>query len=300
MKNNLKLKILGTILITLGLSLLVGFTRPKTDYSKLLFDWFWVNKTHYSTNNNIIFVGDSRIYRGISTEAVKTIFPNQRVLNLGYSSGGLNNEIFDFATNLLNPKSKIKIIVLGISPFSLTEEARKNEHFLQELNRPSAEIIERKYINPYIYLFEPIKITDYQPISNKIIYPQIFHSGGWVESFKLPENKSEALTSYRNTLSKTKLSKISIDETLEFVSKMKNKGVEIYGFRPPSCEEMEKLENEISDFNENEFQTLFEKNGGIWIDIPNRYSFNSYDGSHLHYESAKKLSIILAKKINAK
>lgn len=297
MKNKLIVKIIGSVLIAIGLSLLINFTRPDTDYSKLMYDWFWVNKTHYSKRSSILFLGDSRTYRGISTESVKTNFPNQEILNLGYSSGGLNNKMFEFANQLIDTNSKVNIIVLGITPFSLTVEARKNEHFLQELNRPVAEIVERKYVNPFISFFEPIKITDYQAKNSKMVYPQKFHKGGWVESYKVPINTNKALISYEKTLSKTELSHISTNETLNFVLEMKKKGITVYAFRPPSTKKMELLENRLTKFDEENFKTLFEENGGFWIDIPNRYSFDSYDGSHLHYNSAKKLSIILAKKI---
>jgi len=297
MKNQFRLKIVGTFLLTIGLSLLVVFLRPQTAYSKLISDWFWVNKTHYSTNVDVVFVGDSRIYRGISTEAVQMILTDEKVLNLGYSSGGLNNEMFDFATQLLDVNSKNKQIVLGVTPFSLTEEARKNEHFEQELNRPLAEIIEREYINPNISLFEPIKITDYQIVLDNRFYSQKFHKNGWVESYKTPANNEEALIAYEETFSKTKLSDISIDETLSFITRMKEKGIKVYGFRPPSSKKMEELENNMTEFDEEKLQQMFEESGGYWITIPDRFSFESYDGSHLHYESAQKLSIFIAKKI---
>jgi len=229
---------------------------------------------------------------------VKTIFPNQKILNFGYSSGGLNNEIFDFSYNLLNPRSNIKAIVMGVTPFSLTEEARKNEHFHQELKRSTAEIIERKYINPFIFLFDPIKVTDYQENSQEAQYFQKFHKNGWVESYKIPANNEEALSSYEETFSKTNLSTKSIKETLSFVTEMNAIGVKVFGYRPPSTKKMEELENSMINFDEKNFQDMFEKQGGIWVDIPNRYSFSSYDGSHLHFNSAKDLSIILANEIN--
>jgi hypothetical protein len=297
MKNNLKLKIFGTFLITLGLSLFVGFTRPKTAYSKLMYDWFWVNKTHFPKKSSILFLGDSRTYRGISTKAIKTVFPDQEVMNLGYSSGGFNTKMFEFASQQITNEGKVKIIVLGISPFSFTKEARKNEHFLQELNRPLAEIIERKYLNPLLTHFEPIKITDYQLNKNTVYYYQTFYDDGWVASHKVPEDKDEAYLSYKKALSKTEISEKSIKETLSFVDEMHHKGVKVYAYRPPSTQKMEMLENEISGFDEDKFRLELEKKGGKWIDIPNKYSFKSYDGSHLHFESAKKLSFILAKKI---
>jgi hypothetical protein len=297
MKKNLIIKIAGSFTFVLLLSIIINDTRPNKDYSTLLYDWFWTQKTHYAKGNNIVFMGDSRIYRGISSESVKSVFPKQKVLNLGYSSGGLNQYMFDVAYSLLDKKKKVKIIVLGVTPFSMTEAARENEHFKQELERPLAEVVERNYLNPYLSIFESISFVDYKTDPNKINYPQVFHENGWIESSKTHTIKTEVLSSYRKTFSKTIRSEKSISETLKFVAQMKNKGIAVYGFRPPTCQEMEKLENQLSGFNEDKFKNLFIAAGGRWIDIPNRFSFNTYDGSHLHYESAKKLSLILAKKI---
>ena len=57
------------------------------------------------------------------------------------------------------------------------------------------------------------------------------------------------------------------------------------------------LENEISGYNEEEIKQRFESSGGRWIEVKD-YDFVSYDGSHLHYESAEKLSEIIGEYIS--
>ncbi len=285
------------MIMALLLSVLVATTRPEKDHSNFMHDWFWVNKTHFLAKGSILFVGDSRTYRGISPASVNEIFPDYKTLNLGYSSGGLNTAAFEFAAKQLDTTSNFNVIVLGVSPYSLTEEARKNEHLLQELQRPTAEIMERKYVNPYLTIFEPIKIVDYQS-KDPINYFRIFHDDGWVESYKEPYDDEEALVPYRTSLKATQLSETSMNETMDFVEKASNNGIKIYAFRPPTTQKMEALENEVLGFDEKAFQKSFENRGGIWIEIPDRYSFTSYDGSHLHFDSAKKLSNYLAKRIN--
>ena len=188
------------------------------------------------------------------------------------------------------------IIVFGFSPYSLTIEARKNEHLHQELNRTIADKIETQYINPHLVYFEPIKLTDYSR-KNTSNYFQEFHNNGWAESYKVPEDNKEALPAYEVALSKTKLSEKSIKEVLDFVKYNTKKGIKIYGYRPPSTKDMELLENKFLSFNEVNLRNSFEDNGGRWIEIPNRYSYHSYDGSHLHFESAKKLSSFLGAEI---
>jgi len=56
------------------------------------------------------------------------------------------------------------------------------------------------------------------------------------------------------------------------------------------------LENEISGFNEKEVKQRLNKIGVHWIMLKNE-DYLSYDGSHLHYDSALKLSQLLGQKI---
>ncbi len=68
--------------------------------------------------------------------------------------------------------------------------------------------------------------------------------------------------------------------------------ISIIAFRPPSSIAMRNLEDSISGFDEEYIKRELEDMGVQWLDF-REGDFNSYDGSHLHFESAKKLSILL-------
>jgi hypothetical protein len=53
-------------------------------------DAFWSNKANADAIYDIILMGDSRIYRGLSPEEMATILEDYRILNFGFSAGGLN------------------------------------------------------------------------------------------------------------------------------------------------------------------------------------------------------------------
>ena len=75
-KKELIIKLLLTLFLTMITTLFIIFIRPKKASSTFLDDWFWVNKTHYTNNNSILFIGDSRTYRGISPSEIEKILPN--------------------------------------------------------------------------------------------------------------------------------------------------------------------------------------------------------------------------------
>ena len=70
----------------------------------------------------------------------------------------------------------------------------------------------------------------------------------------------------------------------------------LLGFRPPSTLAMEQLEDSLSGFNYSSFISKFKQNGGVWLTFSLK-DYVSYDGSHLHYESANKFSKNLGLKI---
>ena len=127
-------------------------------------------------------------------------------------------------------------------------------------------------------------------------YFEKFHDSGWVASHTIPKDTSRALNSYRKSFSNNTVSDQGIRKLLQQIKHWKDKGIKVYGFRPPTTRSMVLLEEELSGFNEEGFVRSFEAAGGIWLSFEEEY-FNTYDGSHLHFEEAKKLSGKLKGKI---
>jgi hypothetical protein len=295
-----KERIIYTLVLSIALIAIVGFCLPDSPSSRLKMERFWVLKTHTKKKFDIVIIGDSRVYRGLSPNAMKEILPDLNILNFGYSNGGLNNPLFLEATKKLDENSRKKIIVIGITPASLTPGAAKNEHLKQELRRKKTEVIQRIYLNPYFQFFEPTKpnviidsIFNRQKTNN---YYEHFTEYGFVGGKKDIYNTNEALDSYRNQFKKEQVSEKVISNLIEQVKQWKSKNIMVFGYRPPSTEKMEMLENEMSGFVEADFIHQFEMAGGIWINLELE-NLKSYDGSHLDEESAERVSKELAKEI---
>lgn len=283
--------------LALLLIYLVGTMRPQPMSSVIAKEKFWADKVHAKTKYNVIVAGDSRVYRGVASKVISDELAGLKVLNFGFSSGGLNNEIYNEIEERLANEGQ-KIIVLGITPYSLTPKAQLNEHFLQEKQRDKKEIFRRRFISPVIHFFDAISPTEiiYSKDKKKGYYER-FSRDGWVASLKYPADSNAALKSYRKNFKGNKVSAEVVQELYKRVTRWKRDGFSIFAFRLPTTEGMLLLENNISGFNELELKNQLTTSGAIWIDIENKHSYSSYDGSHLDEASAVKFSRYLGQEL---
>jgi len=277
----------------------IGKIRPKPISSVTDKEKFWADKVHSNKKYNVIFEGDSRFYRGIDPKSVSEELNGAKVLNFGFSSGGHNKLVFNEVSKRLSNSGDFKVVVLGLTPYSLTPKAQENNHYLQEFERSEDEVFKRRYLNPFLKFFDPIKPSEFIKLSDTIIgYHEKFKSDGWVESYKIPYNSEAALPGYVKDFKNNLVSEEVIKDMLNQVSIWNQNDILVVGLRMPTTYKMEALENELSGYKEEELKKRFIKMGGHWIDIPNRYSYSSYDGSHLIDTSAIDFSKFIGRYIN--
>lgn len=288
----LKNKTYITLILSLILIIILGLVLPKQDASKSQLERFWLKKIFANKNYDILIMGDSRTYRGISPQAMQQVLKNYKILNFAYSNGGLNNFMFNEAEKHLSKKRNKQIIVLGVTPYSLTSLSEKNKQYLQELTRPKEDVYQRLYLNPLLTFFSPVKpdfVFSGRSKEPQVIYKQEFFDNGWVASNKIPSNPHEAIPYYKKDFSSINVSLTLINNLITKTQYWTKKGIKVFAFRPPTTNEMLQLENKTSGFNELSFVKKFENAGGHWINI-DVSKYYSYDGSHLSKKSAIKLS----------
>jgi hypothetical protein len=290
--------LISTILAAILIAAL-SFVMPK-DKEKYLRDRFWTQKTFAPSVYDIVIMGDSRIYRGISPEIMEKILPGKKILNFGYSDGGLNPGMFEAAEKKLSAKSQGSLIVLGVTPNSITGYSRNNVQFRQEKTRPREDIFERLYLNGILYHFSAttpeaiLKLLKKEKSAS--YYLNEYFSNGYVESAKFQVDTMESISSYISDFTNYKVEERYLNELISQVKTWNAKGIKVVGFRPPVSAPMRALEDTMGLFNEALIKVRFNEAGGLWIDFkPNAYK--TYDGSHLDKESARKLSNDLAEEI---
>ncbi len=291
----MKERLIWTFLISSVLICIIGFTKPETDKTAFREKLFWILKTHSNDLQDVIIVGDSRVYRGVSPEFMGKNLPGYRIFNFGYPAGSLDERMLSEAEKKLDGNGK-KIILIGVTPLSLTPRSALDEHYLQEKNKDKLEIAWILHLGHLNDFFAPF--TRLLQIANPDYpaYHQEFHKDGWVASWMKPENPKEGLASYANAFTNNTAS-VEIERKLLLKTEdWTKRGFHVFAFRPPTCQAMIGLENKLSGFNEEEFVKNFTEAGGGWIPVSNK-DYHSYDSSHIDKESAIKLSFFLADSI---
>ena len=288
-----------TLAIAATLVTVLSFVLPKDD-EKYLGELFWTRKTFAPPNYNVVIMGDSRVYRGVSPEIIEMRLPGLKVLNFAFSNGGLNPTMFDAAEKKLVHNNKPKIIVLGISANAISEYSAGNQQYMQELNRPREEIFERIYFNPLRYWFSatsPEKLKNhFSETKETAFYRNTYFMNGYVESDKFPVDTMEAVPSYTKDFTNYKVKPENLQVLFNQVKKWTDDGIIVVGFVPPVSKPMQMLEDSLGLFDETAIKAGFEKASGKWIDL-NPANYKTYDGSHLTIESAQKLSIKIGEEI---
>jgi len=287
-------RVFRTLLLSAVLICLVGLFRPDAMRTASHEKWFWSWKTHSTHVHDIVVLGDSRVYRGVSPEAMAPLLPGYRIFNFGYSSGSLSPRMLSEAERRLDGQGR-RILVLGVTPHALTPNASRDEQYLQEANRTASEVLENIYIAPLTKYFDPttpIRFAKEFERKRRGAREE-FHESGWVAALREVSDPGEGLALYSGVFNGNRVSPELVDRLIRQTETWILEGIRVYAFRPPTLPEMIELERRVSGFEENEFRKRFGQAGGIWIPVsPEGYRI--YDGSHLDKESAVRLSAYLA------
>ncbi len=291
--------VIVTLLIAAVLIGTLSFVLPKNK-EKYLRDRFWTQKTFAPAKYQVVVLGDSRVYRGVSPEVMEKNLPGMKILNFGYSNGGLNPVMFEAAEKKLSKNNQKRVIAIGVSANCITAYSQTNEQFQQERMRPREEIFERLYLNGILYMFSattPEEILDLlksKPLTS--YYRNEYFSSGYVESEKFPVDTMESISSYTEDFTNYKVKLQYIESLARQVKDWSSRGICVVGFRPPASAPMRALEDSMGLYNETIISARFRESGGHWMELKT-YLYKTYDGSHLDRRSAIMFSNDLAREI---
>ncbi len=286
-----------TIVLALLLIILMGMSRPDKSvgmYPKK----YWATKLTWQQCADAVITGDSRTLMGLSPAEMEKELDYDHIMNFGFGANWYEPRYLQTVEDLLDPKSKKKAVMIGITPHSLTH--RENDelgHFLNMVDKSKQDIYFEIHLAALLNFLDPMSFRDaYQGL-----FPQFapthtrqeFFADGWISVHKEPTNTKREVKRYRGIYQKRQVSQQTIDFLLEYVSRWNSAGINVYGFMLPTCKEMDKLETEVSGFNQSEFKEVFEQAGGKWIDV-DQHRYESFDGSHLQDVGALEFSRALA------
>jgi hypothetical protein len=242
---------------------------------------------------NLVAAGDSRTTLSIDPDQ---LVKNKkfRGVNFGFNGNALSENYLNKINMLLSPR-KPNVIVFGITPHMFVPHAFKDNEFLHYKPPSIGERIFSWSFGSKWHTFSIMTVNEirYYLTGGDFQLPMkmIRHSNGWLAaSENNSDDESKTLKDYERHFQFGPVKPDVMQQFFDRVKKWSSKGIVIIGFRPPTTENMVKLENRLSGFDESEFVQKFEQAGGYWINVPQYNVYRCYDGSHITAGSAKDLS----------
>lgn len=261
-----------------------------------LHERFWQLKVRGWTDAEILILGDSRACQDVSPRQLVEGLPGREwnALNLAFNAGGLTPLIFEHADGRLRRDGRQAIVILGISPQSLTSYNAENSHFRTLANEGK--------LKSWAYISAPrlMGLLSRRPLPELVEFhpgKQVYHENGWLEAigpYDLPPERY--LDHFENFFESYKVRSPTVKNLMNQTQEWTREGVRVFAFRPPASAAMRAIEDRRSDFDEAAIKAAFEARGGRWIDLdPSKFS--CYDNSHLPSEEALAFSLELGRKI---
>lgn len=291
--------VIGTVMLG-AYNLLIWNIRKQDPGGEAAGKKFWRRKIFPEKKYNIVFLGDSRCVNGMDPSAFEEKL-KKSAFNSGFLSGGLSRSLFDHINKktLSTSSQELRCVVLVVTPVVLSTRGEKNEHFHSLLRSSKKETSEDFSGEDF---FRPLNSKEIALLWGDGLSRTVCHDNGWGELHRKVRKRSQrnALRYYETLLAKLEFSKENWENILRQTRLWSDNNVAVFAFYIPSTPALQKMELATPGFDLKKFKSLFEKNGGIFLEIANRESYNAYDAVHLSSADAKRLSKEVAEKMYAR
>lgn len=270
--------------------------------STLPFDRAAVTKLGWNDRDiNILLLGDSRTYMGVSPSAMRTVLPDVKIRNYAFRGLGFRGDYLDSTFGLVREASPPKMVVLGITTGSLTERSRRRNEWTTTMDG-RGEGWSAKLDQSVDRIVPPTTPTGWvtrwtrrgNPGRRGAIHD--YQTDGYCRSDSQPRRPNAAIAKTKLQFESTEISSDTLADLYAFTDRCVDSGIIVVGFRPPATRSMHDMEHQtLGRAVERVAEGLIGR-GGYWIDIPVGVH-ESYDGSHLTPEGATGLSVQLAHRL---
>ena len=293
--------------LTAALLLAIGLLRYDSTYA-IAPKWYWQMKVEWSAAAGIILAGDSRVYRGLNPDAFSAQL-GITCLNFGFSSVGYDDAYLDAIEHVVDHRTRRPVIVLGVTPWSLTPQAIRHNGFRDAIAERRETWFSASWnrrlegLNKTFRPFDVERLWYGSAQAEKIAqraeqdnYQQEFRLNGWVASDYHPRNPNRGLQTAKADHDANRCSEVQLALLATRIRKWKSSGWHVLAFRPPSPNDIARLTDELSGFDGIAVANSLTAAGAQWIElVADRYE--TYDGTHLTANSAQLLSRMLASSI---
>lgn len=283
---------LRATLLVIPFVFLAHTLRP--DSQDMNIDSFWALKISAGPVHDVVIAGDSRVNQGVSPAAMQRVLAGQRILNFGFTSACMNAPYVQAAADKLDLKAKQPTLILALSPFSLSPRAAEQSGFVTYSEVPRAERFWYLYALPLANFFKPY--ATYELVGPPKLTRRRHFPDGWEEQATDESRPLASQDLYKANFTGNSFSAELAGKLAEQIKTLTARGIRVVAFRMPAYPELQKLEDELSGWNEMALRSQLESAGAMWLTFDaSRYEY--YDGSHLPAHSALKFSEDLARAI---
>lgn len=299
---------LGTLVALLVAVLAFAWYRNDPQFANAP-PWYWQMKLAWGADADLVIVGDSTVYRGLNPQILEDRGAATKAVNFGFSSAALSGEyLFDAATKL-DPDSKRRYMVVGVTHWALTPNARKAngngyvDAQVEDSKRRSSvvwmmvcDVVFARLLPVQIdLLFASSPSGDHLARATEDNYIQVFNLDGWVNSdFVVPdphrgiENRRRSLTSLNGV--ETEL----VEEARNALQLLQDRdGVQVVLVPMHSSTAVDELSAELSGIALTDLARAVCPSRGVIFNFQPTEA-ESYDGIHLNGSGASRVSRDLA------
>lgn len=272
--------------LVLGGSLAVF--RPATGESEDVRPGYWIDKLRAPENAyDVVIVGDSRAYRGIDP----ALLPG-RALNFGFSGAALDPFYLHAGVQKLRRGGTL---VVAVSPHSLSLRAVEANAFKSLLSRHEADLTLTRWASPAYPWTRPYTASQLLGLARgrvSVLAPvspyESFMPDGFVASSRQAVSAApETAKIYADLLRDHSIGPREVEALTFKLTWYLVSGYRVVVLRLPASPDVEVAEG----MDTSKFRQEMLDRGLEWFDCP---PGDTYDGSHLTAQSARKISEALA------
>ena len=293
----LRERLFRTVVLAVPLIVLVGLLpkRPASMIeSGISQRQLYEMKYNWGPDFDVLLAGNSRVTVGLAPSEMASSLPGLRIANFGFDGNAFTQEYLSAIESKLRKGSGDKIVVLGITPMTLTERAARQNGFFEETHRSLDERYLARHM-PWLLDF----FTRFNPrmalmlVRGSATGSEFWrgHQDGWAAQGMEPANLDGQVRFLRaNARDRTLPISLPMQGHLfTTVRRWQAAGIATFAFHPPITPDLAQEEARASGFEQTKFISAFIAAGGKWIEI-NDQKYRTFDGGHLEESSARQLS----------
>ncbi|MCB2190400.1 MAG: hypothetical protein KQI62_02475 [Deltaproteobacteria bacterium] len=240
--------------------------------------------------------GNSRVFLGLSPRHMGKVYGSYRILNFGFVACSLDRRYLEHAASLLDANSSRPILILGICPHALMKPSSANGYvYWSSQSLPERNTLLRQiwYDNFSGKAFIKTNARNLLNLSRGRPLNRYF-ADGWEACLPVRKQQDEYIKASIRVAQHKRVRRRMVDEFLQVVSEFHQNGITVIAYRPPSHVRMRQEEEGPSGLDFQDLAKRFTQAGGTWLEV-NPEAYQTYDGAHLAYPAAIRLSRDLAR-----